>query len=99
MRNALLLPIVFAASAAAAPVLAQVRIDTKPAAVLRAFATEDPKRAVIGVTTSTGNARDTLGILISSVTGGSPAEKAGIAEGDRIVAINGVNLKLAAADV
>jgi serine protease Do len=99
MRKKLLLPLVFAAGIVAGPATAQVRIDSKPGGVLRAFTTEDPKRAVIGVTTSTGSARDTLGILISSVTTGSPAEKAGLAEGDRLAAINGVNLKLAAADV
>lgn len=60
---------------------------------------EDGDRAVIGVTTSTGSARDTLGVLIGSVTAGGPAEKAGIEEGNRIASINGVNLKLAPADV
>ncbi len=60
---------------------------------------EDGDRAVIGVGTSTGSARDTLGVLVSSVYAGSPAEKAGIEEGSRISSINGVNLKLAAADV
>jgi S1-C subfamily serine protease len=61
---------------------------------------DDENRAVIGITTSTGgSARDTLGVLISSITAGGPAEKAGLEEGNRIAAINGVNLKLAAADV
>lgn len=64
------------------------------------FSTEDDaNRAVIGVTTSTGSARDTLGVLVSSVTQGGPAEKAGIEEGNRIASVNGVNLKLAAVDV
>jgi len=60
---------------------------------------DDQNRAVIGITTSTGSARDTLGVLVSSVTAGGPAEKAGIEEGNRIASINGVNLKLASADV
>ena len=64
-----------------------------------AFGDADENRAVIGITTSTGSARDTLGVLVSSVTPGGPAEKAGIEEGSRIAAINGVNLKLNAADV
>lgn len=56
-------------------------------------------RAVLGVTISaSGNARDTLGVLVSMLTDGGPAEKAGIEEGDRIQAINGVNLRLSAAD-
>jgi S1-C subfamily serine protease len=56
--------------------------------------------AVIGVTTSSGSTvRDTLGVLVSSVNVGSPAEKAGIEEGNRIAAVNGVSLRLAAPDV
>src|SRR5262245_54327170 len=60
---------------------------------------EDRDRAVIGITTSTGSARDTLGVRVSSGTPGGPAEKAGLEEGNRIATINGVNLKLASADV
>jgi serine protease Do len=63
------------------------------------FSMDDENRAVIGVTTSTGSSRDTLGVLVSSVTAGGPAEKAGIEEGNRIAGINGVNLRLAPADV
>jgi S1-C subfamily serine protease len=63
------------------------------------FGDDDENRAVIGITTSTGSARDTLGVLVSSVTSGGPAEKAGIEEGNRIASINGVNLKLSPADV
>lgn len=68
----------------------------------RAFAYavgDDEHRAVIGVTTSTGSARDTLGVLVTTVAPGGPAEKAGIEEGNRIAAVNGVNLRLAPADV
>jgi S1-C subfamily serine protease len=60
----------------------------------------DAPRAVIGVgTVSAASSRDTLGVLVTTVRAGSPAEKAGIEEGDRIAAINGVSLRLAAADV
>jgi len=60
----------------------------------------DMPRAVIGVgTTSGATSRDTLGVLVSTVRPGSPAEKAGIEEGNRIASVNGVNLRLAAADV
>jgi S1-C subfamily serine protease len=59
---------------------------------------EDGDRAVIGVSTSSGSRRDTLGVLITAVTTDSPAEKAGLEEGNRIAAINGVNLRLSAAD-
>ena len=60
----------------------------------------DEPRAIIGVTTtSAATSRDTLGVMVSTVRNGSPAEKAGIEEGNRIASINGVSLKLAAADV
>jgi S1-C subfamily serine protease len=50
-------------------------------------------------TTSAATSRDTLGVLVTSVRPDSPADRAGIGEGDRIASINGVSLKLAAADV
>src|ERR1043165_6502974 len=60
----------------------------------------DSRKAVIGVTTSTNTGpRDTLGLLVSSVTRNGPADKAGIEEGSRIAAVNGVSLKLAPADL
>lgn len=56
-------------------------------------------RPVIGVTTSpTGTARDTLGVFLSAVTEDGPAANAGIIEGDRIAAINGVSLRVARDD-
>jgi S1-C subfamily serine protease len=78
----------------------QTRVySTQPSRAF-AYAFEgDEDRAVIGITTSTGSARDTLGVLVSSVTPRGPAERAGIEEGNRIQSINGVNLKLAPADV
>jgi len=64
------------------------------------FAFSNEPRAVIGVTTSgSANGRDTLGVLVSSVRTGSPAEKAGIEEGNRIASVNGVSLRLSSADV
>jgi len=59
---------------------------------------DDPDRAAIGISTSSGGMRDTLGLLVQSVTAGGPADKAGIEEGSRLVSINGVNLRLSAAD-
>lgn len=56
-------------------------------------------RAVIGLSvTSTGSVRDTLGVFVQSVVTGGPAEKAGIIEGDRIAAINGVSLRVGRED-
>lgn len=64
------------------------------------YALSTEPRAVIGVTTSgSANTRDTLGLLVSSVRTGSPAEKAGIEEGNRIASVNGVSLRLSSADV
>jgi C-terminal processing protease CtpA/Prc len=68
--------------------------------LVRAGAMMSTPRAVIGITTSsTASSRDTLGILVNSVRVGSPADKAGIEEGNRIASINGVSLKLSPADV
>lgn len=58
----------------------------------------DPDRPRLGISTESTGARDTLGVLVADVSEGGPAEKAGIKEGDRLVAINGINLRLSAAD-
>src|SRR5690606_6356206 len=58
----------------------------------------DPDRPRLGISIEPTGAKDTLGVLVASVTKDSPADKAGIKEGDRLVAINGVNLRLAPAD-
>ena len=53
------------------------------------------ERAMIGVSVgSAGNARDTLGLFVNSVVTGGPAEKAGIVEGERIAAVNGVDVRV-----
>ena len=59
---------------------------------------DDAERAVLGINTGSSGDRDTLGLLITSITPGGPAEKAGLEEGNRIAAINGVNLRLSAED-
>lgn len=57
------------------------------------------RRAALGLqVTSTGSVRDSLGVFVTSVSPKGPAENAGIIEGDRIVSINGVDLRLSAAD-
>lgn len=78
----------------------QTRVFTTEPGRAFAYAFEDDEeRPVIGITTSSGSARDTLGVLVSSVAPRSPAERAGIEEGNRIQSINGVNLKLSPPDV
>ena len=57
------------------------------------------KRAALGLELrTTGTRRDTLGVFVEAVTPQGPAEAAGIVEGDRIAAINGVDLRTSAAD-
>jgi serine protease Do len=76
---------------------AQVRVERAPRAMTRIY-TDDDDRPVIGINTNSGGKRDTLGLLVTSVTPGGPADKAGIEEGNRIQSVNGVSLRLAAAD-
>ena len=58
------------------------------------------KRAALGLQLrATGTRRDTLGVFVEAVTPKGPAETAGIIEGDRIAAINGVDLRTAAGDI
>jgi serine protease Do len=75
----------------------QERVRT-PRAEVWSMAGEDDGRAVIGIGTSSGGDRDTLGLLITNVTPGGPAEQAGLEEGNRIAAINGVRISLSSAD-
>lgn len=57
-------------------------------------------RAALGLELRpTGTRRDTLGVFIVAVTPKGPAETAGIVEGDRIAAINGIDLRSSAADI
>ena len=102
METRLFLALAMAAAVLPAVATAQeVRVySAEPGARGFSFTTRgEENRAVIGVTTSTGSARDTLGVLVTSVTPGGPAERAGIEEGNRIAAVNGVNLRLAPVDV
>ena len=63
------------------------------------FFNDDMNRPRLGISTRSSGKRDTLGLLVDAVAAGSPAEKAGIEEGDRLVSINGVNLRLSRDDV
>lgn len=60
----------------------------------------DPDRAVLGISTGASRSpRDTLGVFVMSVTADGPAAKAGVIEGDRIAAINGVSLRVSPMDI
>ena len=84
---------------AAAPAPAQSRPsdrDEAPRADRPAPSGSDA-RLTLGVTVSvSGGDRDTLGLLISNVDPGGVADRAGIADGNRLAAINGVSLRLPA---
>ncbi|HYC49830.1 MAG TPA: PDZ domain-containing protein [Gemmatimonadaceae bacterium] len=99
MHSKVLLALGMAAAVAGDVGAQQVRVYSTPRAGAYSYSTADENRAVIGVNTSTGSSRDTLGVLVVSVTPGGPAERAGIEEGNRIASVNGVNLKLAPVDV
>lgn len=102
MRHTSLLAIAAVSATAAHAASAQTRVRISEPSAARAYSTdrEPEHRAALGIGTSTtGTLRDTLGLLITSITRGSPAEKAGLEEGNRLVAINGVSLKVNAADV
>jgi membrane-associated protease RseP (regulator of RpoE activity) len=52
-------------------------------------------RPVLGMTLGgTGSARDTLGLFVQAVAAGGPAERAGVVEGDRVAALNDVDLRV-----
>ena len=111
MRHTHLLALTAVALAASVRAEAQTRREPatrspdparEPAIRTFTYRTDDDQtpRAALGISTSaSGTARDTLGLLVTGVTRGGPAEKAGLEEGNRLQAINGVNLRVSAADV
>jgi len=78
-----------------APIAAQ---DRTPTTIVSLMDNDMADRAALGVSTGASGKRDTLGLLIESVTPNSPADKAGLLEGYRIASINGENLKLSPGD-
>jgi hypothetical protein len=72
----------------------------KRATTFRRVSREDmDERPALGFGLGTsGSRRDTLGVLVMSVQDSSPAARAGLEEGNRIAAINGVNLRVARED-
>ena len=92
---ALAVSLTVASASAQEPARARTTVRTAPFGYA---VTLDGNRLVLGLSTSSGGMRDTLGLLISAITPDSPAEKAGLEEGNRITAINGVSLRLNASD-
>ena len=107
MRHTQLLAAGAAMLAMTAPAAGQVKRAPSPRAEIAGpegrpvvFDGDESPRAALGVnTSSTGTRRDTLGLLITSIVRGGPAEKAGLEEGNRLAAINGVSLRANAADI
>ena len=62
-------------------------------------ATDEAVSAFDCTVTTSGGARDTLGLLVVAVAPNGRADRAGVTEGSRIAAVNGVSLRLNAADV
>lgn len=70
--------------------------------VIRRFADDSAarNRPTLGMMLApTGSVRDTIGVFVTRVVPGGPAERAGIIEGDRIAAIDGISLKVNPVDV
>lgn len=100
MRYTYLLAVATAAATHSANAQSQARVRVSSPDIAFSTDGEPEHRAALGIgTQATGTLRDTLGLMITSVTKGSPAEKAGLEEGNRIAAINGVSLRVNALDV
>src|SRR3954465_15934109 len=62
-----------------------------------AIASDATRPLGLSLTTS-GGARETIGLLVSSVVHDGPADRAGIVAGNRVLAVNGATLRLTASD-
>ena len=90
MRAPLLVRSAFAAALIVVPSIAAAQTAT---------ADPDP-RTLLGIEVSmSGTGRDTLGLLVSSVVSGSPADEAGLQERERIAEVNGMSLRVSREDV
>ena len=79
-----------------AVIAAALAAAATPPLVAQGSRGSDPDVGVIlGMSVSvSGSDRDTLGLLISNIARGGPADEAGLDEGNRLAAINGVSLRI-----
>jgi S1-C subfamily serine protease len=76
----------------------RVTLAESPGARVFAASSQSARR-VLGVGfAQRGSIRDTAGLLITSLTDSGAAETAGLMEGDRVVSIDGIDLRVPAAD-
>src|SRR5689334_11729577 len=73
-------------------------LSTKLRGAMAKATGQDEDRGYLGISTGTSGRRDTLGLLVTDVTPGGPADRAGLQEGDRIVSINGTSLRISEDD-
>ncbi|MDE3053247.1 MAG: PDZ domain-containing protein [Gemmatimonadota bacterium] len=99
MRTTLSLVAAFAAAPAALAAQIAVRATPRTESFSYVVRGDESPRAVVGITTSAGDASDTLGLRVTDVAAGGPADKAGIREGDRIQSINGIDLRIETIDI
>jgi serine protease Do len=98
MRRIILPLLLVAAAASVAEARQSVVVAPRARVFTSSRSNDDGDRAMLGISTGSSGKRDTLGLLIEAVTPGSPADKAGLEEGNRISSVNGVSLKLSRED-
>jgi hypothetical protein len=81
------------------PLSAAMSFSAGAQAVPGADAPSDMARILGLSVTASGGPRDTLGLLIASVTRDGPADQAGITVGSRVLAVNGLQVRLAPSDI
>ena len=68
-------------------------VPATPASAQTTSADPDPG-SYSGWRSECGTRRDTLGVLVSSVASGSPADQAGLQQRERIAEVNGMSLRV-----
>jgi S1-C subfamily serine protease len=81
-------------------VLSAALIIPASSATAQTASPDADSRALLGIEVSmSGTTRDTLGVLVSAIASGSPADQAGLRERERIAEVNGMSLRVSREDV